>query len=188
MTLELKKGDPWPFRSSRGIVGMPCEPQWFGLITAPQQEAKRAHQLENAGCEVQYPSWERTRHVAGKKHTQEVPVIPRIIYAKFNFEPQWDVLKARKIIVGVFSDRGRPIVLRDDDIARVMGLPTEADKLANAEREASRPKVGGKAQILSGPFADFYVDVTRVEFGRVWWEMTCGIKGEAPENVMRAAG
>lgn len=46
MTLELRPGDPWPFRSSRGIVGRKCDPVWHALITAPQKEAHTKEVLE----------------------------------------------------------------------------------------------------------------------------------------------
>jgi hypothetical protein len=51
----------------------------------------------------------------------------------------------------------------------------------------SRPKAGGRALITVGPFSGFFVDVSRVKFGRVWWEIVGGIKGEAPMTTMRAA-
>lgn len=188
MTLELKQGDPWPFQSSRGLTGAPCEPRWYGLITAPLKEKETGKKLENAGCDVKFPTWKRTRHIAGKKHIQEVPVIPRIIYAEFNYEPQWDVMKARKVIHGVFSIGDRPVPLRYDDVAVVMNLPTEAERMEEELREALRPKVGQRAQIAVGPFSGFFVDVTRVEFGRVWWEMACGIKGDGPEQAIRSVG
>lgn len=187
MTLDLKTGDPWPFQSSRGIVGKPCAPVWHALVTTPQKEAETAKRLEKAGCEVQYPTFERSRHVCGKKKIFEVPVIPRIIYARFSYAPQWDVMKARRVVQGVFSQYGRPVSLSADDIAVVMGLPTEAERLQADALEASRPKAGGRALITVGPFSGFFVDVSRVEFGRVWWEMAGGIKGEAPMAAMRAA-
>lgn len=185
MTLDLKAGDPWPFQSSRGIVGKPCAPVWHALVTTPQKEAETAKRLAKAGCEVQYPTFERSRHVCGKKKIFEVPVIPRIIYARFSYAPQWDVMRGRRVIAGVFCLGGSPVSLNDDDIARVMGLPTEAERQEVEIIQANRPKVGQKAEIIYGPFAGFFVDVTRVEHGRVWYEMATGIKGQASETVLR---
>jgi len=85
VTHNLKLGDPWPFQSSRGLTSRPCAPIWHALITAPQQEANTTCQLEKAGAEVQYPTFERVRHSRGKKFTYVIPVIPRIIYAKFHY-------------------------------------------------------------------------------------------------------
>ena len=112
-------------------------------------------------------------------------MIPRIIYAEFRYEPQWDVMKARKVIAGVFCRGGNPVSLDNDDIARVMGLPTEAERQEVEISEANRPKMGQKAEIIDGPFAGFFVDVTRVEYGQVWYEMASGIKGQASDVALR---
>jgi len=125
------------------------------------------------------------RRLHGKKRTYTVPMMPRIIYAEFRFEPQWDVMKARKVIAGVFCRGGSPVSMKDDDIARVMGLPTEAERLRVEVREANRPKVGQKAEIIDGPVSGFFVDVTRVVHGRVWYEMATGIKGQASDAALR---
>lgn len=185
MTDYLKLGGPWPFASSRGLTGRPCAPVWHALITAPQQEAKAAHQLEAAGAGVQYPTFERVRHHHGKKRTYTVPMMPRIIYAEFRYEPQWDVMRSRRVISGVFCRSGKPVVLSADDVALVMGLPTEAERQEVEINEANRPRAGQKAEIIEGPFAGFFVDVTRVEYGRVWYEMAMGIKGQAPDLALR---
>lgn len=186
MTLDLKLGDPWPFRSSRGIVGRKCDPVWHGLVTAPQKEAATAAQLEKAGCEVKYPTVETTRHDSqGRKVTRTGPMMPRIIYAQFTFEPQWDVMRQRRVIAGVFTVHGRPVALSEDDVARVMGLPTEAERIEAAEREARRPREGHKAEILSGPLSGFFVDVERVSAGRVWYSMVNGLKGQAPIDALQ---
>ncbi len=187
MTLELEPGDPWPFASSRGLTGAPMAPKWFALITAPQREKRASDRLRNAGVEVRYPTVERTRHIRGQKRKFIHPMISQIIYARFRYAPQWDVMKERRLITGVFARDGQPIELSQDDIARVMGLPTEAERLEAARIEAMRPRVGEKAEILDGPLAGLMVDVTRVEFGRVWWAMVTGIKGDAPEKSIRRA-
>lgn len=178
----LKVGDPWPFESSRGIVGGPCEPAWYALITRPQKERETRHRLQNAGCVVRYPTIDKTRHINGQKRLYTVPIIPRIIYANFKYQPQWDVMKDRRIIVGVFSEGETPLVLSDEKVAEVMGLPETIIRLEDERIESITPKVGGKAQIMDGPFMGFYVDVTKVQAGRVWYEFAFGpgrIKGES---------
>lgn len=186
----LQIGDPWPFRSSRGIVGDPCEPVWHALITAPQQEAKRAGQLKNAGVTIRYPTVTKTRHINGTKREIIQPMISQIIYAQFSYTPQWDVMRDRKIITGVFARDGQPIALTPDDVARVMGLPTEAERIEAERIEAERPRVGERAKISGGPFDGFFVDVERVAHGRVWWSYVGGLsfKGEVPEaDIKRVA-
>ncbi len=183
--LDLRPGDPWPFTSSRGLVGSPCPPVWHALITAPQQESRAKKLLTSAGTEVVYPTETRARQINGKLHKTTRPMISRIVYAKFTYEPQWDTLRERRVIQGVFSRQTTPIALSGDDVARVMGLPTEAERLEAERIEAERPRAGEKAEIITGPLQGFFVDVDRVEFGRVWFETATGIKGEVPENQVR---
>lgn len=177
----LEIGDPWPFESARGIVGDPCEPAWYALITRPQKERETRHRLQNAGCVVRYPTIDKTRHINGQKRLYTVPIIPRIIYVNFKYQPQWDVMKDRRVIVGVFSEGETPLALTDEKVAEVMGLPETIIRLEDERIQLITPKVGGKAQIKDGPFMGFYVDVTKVEAGRVWYEFAFGsgrIKGE----------
>lgn len=184
MTLEI--GDPWPFASARGITGGICvKPVWHALITAPQREAKVASQLENAQTEIRYPVTEKVRHPNGRKQVFEVPIVPRIIYARFRYEPMWDVMKERRVIVGVFCRDGQPIALTDDDVAKVMGLPTEAERLEAERMEALQPRPGEMAKIVDGPFKDFFVDVDRVAFGRVWYSTLTGIRGSIAEGKIQ---
>jgi transcriptional antiterminator NusG len=91
-------------------------------------------------------------------------------------------MRDRRIIVGVFSDGEIPLVLTDEKIAEIMDMPETIIRLEDERIDAITPKVGGKAQIKDGPFMGFYVDVTKVEDGRVWYEFAFGsgrIKGES---------
>lgn len=185
MTYDPKIGDPWPFRSSRGLTGRPVDPVWFGLITAPAGEARAANQLKAAGVSVLYPTQERTRHIRGQKRTFVSPMIPRIVYAQFRYAPNWDVMRDRRVITGVFCRGDTPIEISADDVHAVMGLPTEAERIAADRIAAAMPRAGEQAELAAGPFAGFRVDVTRVAFGQVWWEMVSGVKGRAPVDAVR---
>lgn len=182
---HLKIGDPWPFRSARGLIGAPCKPIWHALVVAPQQESRRTDQLRNAGVVVRYPTREVTRHINGHPRKFLLPVISQIIYAQFTYLPHWDVMRDRRVITGVFSRDGQPIALTEDDVNAVMGLPSEAERLAQEKLEAERPRVGEKAEIVDGPFAGFFVDVKRVEFGRVWFDMISGLKGDVDQKSIK---
>ncbi len=89
----------------------------------------------------------------GQRVERLKPVIPGLIYAKFRAAPMWHVLKERGIITGVVCRDQTPIILPPDIIRRVMGLPTEAERLAAAKAELLRVREGDKARILSGPLA-----------------------------------
>jgi transcription antitermination factor NusG len=167
----LKIGDPWPFRSARGLTGRPlAKPVWYALVVAPQTEAKISKQLENAGVKVLYPVDSRVRHHHGRKYEYEVPIISRIVYARFEFSPQWDVLKERRIITGVFCDRNRPVIVPENVVRIIMGLPLEEDRLEQERIAAMTPEVGEQVILATGPFKGFCVDVVKTEAGRVWYK------------------
>ena len=184
--MHLKIGDPWPFASVRGVTGKPLdEPVWHALIVPPQREKNAAHKLGNSGVEVHYPTVESTRHVNGQPRKYVRPMISQIIYAKFRYQPHWDVMRDRRIITGVFSVGAKPLVLAPDDVSKVMGLPTEAERLEEERIDSARPRAGEQAEIISGPLTGFFVDVTKVQAGRVWFAMIGGLKGDAKEDMVR---
>lgn len=192
----LKIGDPWPFESARGIVGAPCDPAWYALITRPQKERETRHRLQNAGCVVRYPTIDKERHIRGKKQVYTVPIIPRIIYAKFKYQPQWDVMKDRKVVVGVFSYESQPLEIDEDKVNAIMGLPSvveqERQEALDAEERERLARlnftIGDRALVTEGPFAGFFVDITKVEAGRVFYKfLNSGfpMKGEDTTGILR---
>ena len=167
----LKIGDPWPFMSSRGLTGKPLsDPLWFALVVAPQKEKRTAQQLKSAGVTVEYPVDDRVRHHKGKKYEYQVPMISRIVYGLFEYVPHWDVMKERKIITGVFCDGVNPVALSDGTVRRIVGLPLEEDRLEQERIKALTPDIGEKVRLNGGLFDGFKVDVTRTEYGRVWYK------------------
>lgn len=189
---DLKIGDPWPFKSARGLTGRPLiAPVWFGLVVGPQREARTAHQLKNAGVTVEYPVDQRVRHHRGKKYEYEVPMISRIVYGRFDYAPHWDVLKDRKIITGVFCNGVNPVQLDDTVVRAICNLPEIEDELERERIKAMTPAIGEKVELRGGIFDGFRVDITRTEFGRVWYETVTGIgkvQGSASvEQILRLA-
>lgn len=191
MTLDLKLGDPWPFKSSRGLTGRPMETKWFALVVAPQREARVAKQLSNAGVTVEYPTEQVIRHRSGKRIERVKPMISRIIYAKFDFAPQWDVLKQRRIITGVFCRGVSPVVVADPIVREICRLPEVEDEMERERIAALTPDVGEQVQLRGGLFDGFRVDVIRSEYGRVWYQAVTDIgsmQGEASvEDILRLA-
>lgn len=161
------------------------------MTCAPQREAKAAHKLGMAGIEVQYAVEERVRHHNGKKREYTVPKLPRIIYGRFTRAPNWDVIKERRIITGVFSLRGIPVIVPDETVREIMGLPLEEERLERERIAAMTPNDGEQVQLSLGPLAGFLVDVERVEQGRVWYRYISDIgpvRGEASiDGVQRLA-
>lgn len=192
----LKVGDPWPFESARGIVGGPCDPVWHALITRPQKERDTRHRLQNARCVVRYPTIDKTRHINGQKRVYTVPIIPRIIYVKFTYEPQWDVMRDRGVIIGVFSKGNQPLAIDEDKVNAIMGLPSTVEQERQAALEAEEQErlsrlnfqVGDRAILTEGPFAGFFVDVTKVEAGRVFYKFLTSefpMRGEDTSGILQ---
>lgn len=184
MTREWKRGDIVPLENLRGIVGHEICPTWHALKVPPMRERKTVDYLKERGVHSCYPTRDKVYRLRGKSIKRQYPIITQIVYAKFRRAPQWDILKARKLITGVFSYGDRPIVIPKDIIAGVMGLPTEAERLEQARRELMRVREGDKASLIGGPLSGAVVDVTRVSEGRIWFETLTGIKGSADPAAM----
>lgn len=174
-------GQQVPFDYSRTIVGEALKrPAWYALKVPPMKESTVRQYLKARGIHSCYPERETSWQVKGRHFSRKLPVITQIVYVKFDREPQWDVMKARRLITGVFSRGAEPIRLHGDIIRAVMGLPTEAERLEAARLELLRPRVNEKARLKEGPLADFLVDVESVndDLGKVWWKTITGMKGE----------
>ena len=169
-----------------------ARPVWHALQVLPRKEATARDALKAKGIHACFPDYETCWKAHGKTLCRRYPAIPGVIYAKFLGEPKWHVLKARRLISGVFSRNGIPIAIPGDVIRGVMGLPTEAEKLEAAreemrrkQREANMPREGERARIAEGPLAGMLVDVERVKDGRVWFSTIMGgLKGEARGDGM----
>lgn len=186
MTRRWKMGDTVPLENMRGITGVEIAPTWYALKVLPMKERVVLEYLKARGIHSCYPSREKVYRISGRTHRRQYPIITKIVYSKFRRDPQWDILKARRIITGVFSYGETPIPIPKDIIAGVMGLPTQAEKLEKARLELLRVREGDKASLTNGPLSGAIVDVTRVSEGRVWFETLTGIKGSADvEQVTR---
>ena len=182
---RLKIGDPWPFASSRGLIGEPLDqPVWHALQVPPQRERAAREALRALGIHACYPERLTSWRVRGKHYKRAVPVVARIVYAKFTHRPNWDVFRARRIITGVVSWGSVPIAIPKDTIAAVMGLPTEAEKLEQARRELLMVREAEQAVITDGPLSGAIVDVRQIRGGIAWFNTLAGIKGTAPVSAL----
>ena len=167
---HLRVGDVLPIEPKRGIVGRKLDqPVWHPLRVAPGKEIASVGILKRNGISAFVPTEDRTRHRNGQKITKTFPTVTQIIYAKFHYAPQWDVMRERRMIAGVFCMGTRPIILTSDAIRIVRGLPTRAEKLAAVREELLRVNAGERVRLTGGVFEGFEVDVTQVEGRRIWW-------------------
>jgi len=179
-------GQVMPKAGTRGITtGDRLTPSvWHALRVKPGDERAACAKLAKAGVFAFYPQEDRVYVVRGEKITKSYPTITQIIYAKFRHAPQWDVMRDRGIITGVFCNGTTPIVLPSDVIRIVQGLPTTAERVAAAKAALMAINAGDTAQIKDGPLAGLCVDVVRVCDGRVWWQTAFGLKGQATAGGM----
>lgn len=188
---QIKIGDTMPYDPPRGIAGekLPvAEYRWHALRVPPMRERAACAMLKAQRVFAFCPMEDRVRFRKGRKIVQSFPTVTQIIYARFRHRPNWDVMLARKLITGVFCDGNIPIALHPDVIRAIQGLPTRAERLAEARAEMLRLRPGDRADMLDGPLAGFVVDVTRTEKGRVWWETIGGIKGSSEERLLAKRG
>lgn len=183
--MKYEFGETYPLDYSRGITGQRLNrPRWYALTVPSTKERAVTEYLKQKGVHSTYPEREKSWVIRGKRYRRKYPVISGIVYAKFRHNPQWDILKARRLITGVFSYDGTPIELPGDIVRAVMGLPTRAEELQAAQDELKRIREGDRAEIISGPLDGLLVDVRKVEHGRVWFETLTGIKGEMESKQM----
>jgi transcription antitermination factor NusG len=173
-------GQVLPIDRKRGLTGDPLDaPEWYALTVHGGKESAARDMLKANGIHAQYPVREVKYRQRGKAMIRKLPIITRVIYAQFCRQPQWDVLKARRLITGVYGIGETPLVIPYDVIRAVMGLPTVEEELEAARREMLRVRDGDKAEITTGPLAGFVVDVNRVADGVAWFTTVAGIKGTA---------
>jgi len=190
---DLQKGDYVPASTVRGIVGSAlirrngvpvC--RWHPLRVVPGQEKASIGRLARDGVWAFCPMDQTSRVRNGKVILGEKPMITQIIYARFNHEPRWDVLKDRRIITGVFCIGSTPIDLPKDVIRVLRGLMTRSERIKAAKQELLRLTVGDRVKIQDGPFSGFFADVTANYDGRVWWQTTISnglpVKGESDRD------
>ena len=176
---DCKIGDRVPFTASRSITGTALpSPVWHALVVPPGKENAASKMLGENGVHAIYPTRESRYRSRGKAIVRKLPIITRVVYARFNAEPQWDVMKARRLITGVYSHGDRPIAIPYPVIRAIEGLPVHLAQLEAAQEAMLRVTEGDRAEIVGGPMSGFCVDVTRVADGRVWFSTVAGVRGE----------
>jgi transcription antitermination factor NusG len=183
--MQYKIGQMVPLDNGRNLTGRELlSPAWYALKVQPQRERATRDALKAKGIHACYPERETAWKIRGKHMTRQYPVVSQIVYAKFTHEPHWDVLKYRRLIMGVFSWGLVPIKIPGDTIRVIMGLPTEAERIEAARRELLAVRVNDQAVLHDGPFAGAVVDVREVKGGVAWFETLTGIKGSARVDRM----
>lgn len=178
MTMQYKIGQMVPLDYQRGITGAPLpSPVWYALTVPGGKEAAARDMLALRGVHAQFPVRETKYRQRGKQIVRKLPIITRVIYAQFHDAPNWDILKQRRLITGVYGYGDRPLPISYNIIRAIMGLPTVEEELAAARRELLRVREGDTATIGQGPLAGFVVNIDKVAGGMAWWTALTGVKG-----------
>lgn len=170
----------------RGIVYGPVlqDAEWYGLKVKGGGEARACRLLKAGGVHAFFPVEERLHRRRGRLIVSRCALVTQIVYAKMLRAPQWDVLRDRRIITGVYSRDGAPLVIPPVVMRAIGGLPADALAVERAKEEAGRVRAGDMVTLLDGPLAGLCVDVVRTSDGQAWWQ-TAGAKGQAPVAMMR---
>lgn len=186
MTTVFKIGDTMPVDGRSGLQDGHTHPTWYALRTPPQKEKAARMYLDAQGIHAFYPNEDRVKYRHGRKITRNFPIVSGYVFARFEGEPRWHVIRSRPFFIGVVSLGGLPFPIPRPTIKRLRGLTVEEKErrrelreLREAARRALEPREGEQAQILDGPLAGFLVDVTKVAGGRVFYMMSGGLKGQA---------
>ncbi len=162
-------------------------PTWHCVIVPPQGESKARAYFRAKGLFAFYPSETRVRHIRGRKIETERPYIPGHLYVQFRKRPQWHVLKARRIVSGIFCTGNVPVAIQPDVIRHLQGLTVEAQRLAEARAEMLRVREGDKATIISGALAGLVVDVGPITGDEAWLNLQFGGRIKASVKSLERA-
>jgi len=168
-------GQTLPPASPQGITtGPEGPPTWHCVIVPPQCESKARAYFRARDIFAFFPSETRTRHIRGRKVEIERPYIPGHLYLQFRRRPQWHILKARRMVTGIFCTGNTPIIIHPDVIRHLQGLTVEAQRLAEARAEMLRVREGDTATIISGALAGLVVDVGPITGDEAWLNLQFG--------------
>jgi transcriptional antiterminator NusG len=162
-------------------------PTWHCVIVPPQGESKARAYFRAKGLFAFYPSETRVRHIRGRKIETERPYIPGHLYVQFRKRPQWHILKARRIVSGIFCTGNVPVAIHPDVIRHLQGLTVEAQRLAEARAEMLRVREGDKATIISGALAGLVVDVGPITGDEAWLNLQFGGRIKASVKSLERA-
>lgn len=173
----------------RGILGDALgTPIWNAIVVPPMKERATVERLKAKGCFAFFPSLEKSHIIRGKRIVREYPQITRIIYAKFKHKPNYDVMRARGLIHGVFSVGDRPINIPSEIVRRLQGLPSRVAALQQAREELQRLIRGDTAQLTEGPLAGHFVQVEGIApDGRIMWS-AAAMRGASSAGMLAKEG
>lgn len=171
--------DYFPPEKRRDIVTGPEHPPVWHVLLVPWNKMLATREyLKHRGIFAFFPSEEKTFHIQGKAIVREIPLVTGQVYAQFRQQANWDVMQARRLILGVYAINGRPVVIPPDSIRHLQGMTVAAERMRQARAEFLRINVGDSAKITQGPWTGHTIEVSGIRGGEAWFDNLCGgIKG-----------
>lgn len=175
-------GQEFPHTPSRGVVTEGRDVQWVILNVQSGTEKAVVAKLKKERIYSFYPKETLTRHIRGQKVEMEKPIVAGYVFTRFRGNPQWDVLKGRRLILDMVTVQGEPFLVPKQTIRRLLGLTVRAEEMRQEREEMERSlfdvKPGEDAILVTGPFKDLVVKVLQVSTRAVKFENE-NFKGEA---------
>ncbi len=94
---------------------------WFALYVKPQHEKSVAEQLNAKSVNGYVPLFRSRRRWSDRVKAVELPLFPRYVFARFNFEERLKVLSVSSV-VSLVGFGGKPCPMTEEDIDRVKSL------------------------------------------------------------------
>lgn len=173
---RLAIGDVVPCDPRLVPLGAAIPPVWLALTVPPRKDFAAVEFLKARGLQAFAPSVTRVRHRRGVRSEVVSPVVPGMVFARFDRAPHWAALRARRIVSGVLSLGGVPVVLRTAELMRVRGLP---EAMAAMVSRAATVTVGERIRLAEGPLAGYLVEVVAVRGAQALCE-AMGVKLTVP--------
>jgi transcriptional antiterminator RfaH len=124
---------------------------WYSIYTKPKQEDKVEESLARASIEVFNPKLRRKKLVRGKYAHVIRPFFPNYLFAKFDPDRQYHMIKYTRGVRGIVGNQGSPWPVSEDIIDIIKS------RMNNEGLIVISPdiKVGDKVEITEGPFRGF---------------------------------
>ena len=95
--------------------------RWYALTVRPQHEKAVADQLRAKALESYLPLYRARRRWSDRTKTIELPLFPRYVFCRFNFEARLKVLQVFSI-VSIVGFGGKPCPIPDHDIETIQAV------------------------------------------------------------------
>lgn len=133
---------------------------WYALTTAPQKERAAEHILKILHVEAFVPVVEkqprlRKRHLGkAKPEPKRYPMVSSYVFARFPGSVPFHRLDDIHVITSVVGFEGRPFVIPDDAMDRMMALSADAPPWRAAPNPHQAFQAGETVHILDGHYLE----------------------------------